>query len=153
MARTVLVSIRRIAGVAGWFGWCCQPFSGIVPGMQRVPTQDEVRQQIGPLDELDRKVLGGMVALWMADPRRLRDREWVAQQFVQVAVVAHGFQGEGDAASSDDVERVRLYANLRMAPILDVALSLFVRVAEDLRGTQGATIEQARDLVHGYLAE
>lgn len=132
--------------------WCARPFSGIVLAMQRVPTQDEVRQQIRPLDELDRKVLGGMVALLMREPHRLRDREWVAQQFVQVAVVAHGFQGEGDEASTDDVERVRLYANLRMAAILDAALALFVRVAEDLRSTQGATLEMARGLVHGYLA-
>jgi hypothetical protein len=120
--------------------------------MQRVPTQDEVRQQIQPLDELDRKVLGGMVALLMSEPKRLRDREWVAQQFVQVAVVAHGFAGEGDDASTDDVERVRLYANLRMSVILDATLALFVRVAEDLRGSQGATLEMARGLVHGYLA-
>jgi hypothetical protein len=119
--------------------------------MQRVPTQDEVRQQIQPLDALDRKVLGGMVALWMAEPQRVRDREWVAQQFVQVAVVAHGFQGEGDGASSDDVERVRLYANLRMAAILDIALQLLVRVAEDLRGTQGATMAAAHECLRGYL--
>ena len=36
--------------------------------MKQPPTPDELREIIAPLDDLDRKVLGGIVARWMAEP-------------------------------------------------------------------------------------
>jgi hypothetical protein len=120
--------------------------------MDHVPTPAELGELLRPLDNLDKKVLGGLVASWMAEPARVRDREWTAQTFVQVATVAHGFDGEQGPATSGDVERIRVYAQECMDRVVRVGLALFVRVAADLRerGT-GFTFADAQAAVVGYL--
>ncbi|HEB53257.1 MAG TPA: hypothetical protein ENI87_08395 [bacterium] len=120
--------------------------------MERVPTPDEVRALVQPLDELDRKVLGGLLALWMSEPARVRDREWTSQAFVQVATVAHGFDAEDGPATTEDVERIRRYAAEHMQRVVRVGLSLFVRVAHDLQDRAGGFgLDSARECVRSYL--
>ena len=119
--------------------------------MDRLPTPDETRALIAPLDDLDRKVLGGLVALWIAAPDRVRDREWTAEQFVHLATVAHGFAGDGPA-TTDDVERIRTYAQRRLEALVRIAFALFVRIADDLRprGAE-ATFADAQAAIARYL--
>ncbi|MCK5942747.1 MAG: hypothetical protein KAI24_12295 [Planctomycetes bacterium] len=120
--------------------------------MDQVPTPEQMHELVRPLDDLDRKVLGGLVALWMAEPDRIRDREWTAQQFVHVATVAHGFDGEAGPATTEDVERIRTYAQGHMEDVVRVGLSLFVRVAHDLQQREGGfSYENAKECVRGYL--
>ena len=70
--------------------------------MQTPPTPDEVRALIAPLVELDRKVLGGLAAVMIAQSDKVRDQEWLSEQFVHLAVVAHGIEDEdgGEAGAS-----------------------------------------------------
>jgi hypothetical protein len=120
--------------------------------MTQVPTPEEMRAQLAPLDPIDRKVLGGMVALWMAEPTKIRDQEWTAQQFVHVATVAHGFDAEEGPATTEEVERVRSYAQTRMDDILRIGLGLFIRVAQDMQGREGGfSYEDAQERVRSYL--
>ncbi|MCB9879998.1 MAG: hypothetical protein H6835_20595 [Planctomycetes bacterium] len=125
--------------------------------MDHLPTPDETRALVRPLDELDRKVLGGLVAVWMAEPGRIRDREWTSQQFVQIAIVAHGFDAADAAgapvgATSEDVERIRSYAQQHMERVVRVGFALFVRVANDLQQRAGGfTYENAQQCLRGYL--
>ncbi|MFN3244041.1 MAG: hypothetical protein ACE37K_21220 [Planctomycetota bacterium] len=120
--------------------------------MDHVPTPDEMHELVRPMNDLDRKVLGGLVALWMAEPGRVRDREWTSQQFVHVATVAHGFDGEQGPASTEDVEVIRSYAQTNMDQVLRVGLSLFVRVAHDMQEREGGfSYENAQECVRGYL--
>jgi len=122
--------------------------------MQHVPTAAEVKQRLTALDELDRKVVGGLVALCIANPSGLRDREWLAERFVHVATVAHGFPGEDGPATSDDVERVRLYAHARWNDVMLATVQLFVRTAADLRQRGGpADLAAAQAIVRGYLGK
>lgn len=120
--------------------------------MSRMPTPAEMHDLVRPLDDLDRKVLGGLVLLWIAAPQHVRDREWTAERFVQVATVAHGLDGDAGPATTADVERIQAYAQQHMARILQVGLSLFVRVAEDLkqRGA-GFAFADAQHVVRSYL--
>ena len=121
--------------------------------MAQVPTSDEMRAQLAPFEPTDRKVIGGMVALWMAEPTKIRDQEWTAQQFVHVATVAHGFDAEEGPATSEEVERVRSYAQTRMDDILRVGLALFIRVAQDMqRHDGGFSYEDAQERVRSYLS-
>lgn len=121
--------------------------------MPRPPTPSEVRALISPLDELDRKVLGGIVALMMASPGNVRDPEWLSEQFVNTAVVAHGFEGDAEA-STEDVQAIQDYARARMPDITLAAASLFVRIAEDLRESGSPlTLEAAKAVLQGYLAD
>lgn len=120
--------------------------------MDRIPTADDVRAELQALDALDRKVVGGLVALCMTLPHKVRDREWLAERFVHVATVAHGFDGEDGAATDDDVARVRLYAQLRFEAVARATLRLFVRVGDDLQRRGGAPdFATAQALVAGYL--
>jgi hypothetical protein len=120
--------------------------------MQSPPTSDEVRVLLTPLDELDRKVVGGLVALMMTKPGSVRDQEWIAEQFVNTAVIAHGFEGDAEA-SDEDVKTIQNYARARMPDLTLAAASLFVRIAEDLRQSGDApTLEAAKIILQGYLA-
>lgn len=125
--------------------------------MDHVPSVDEMRELVRPLGPLDRKVLGGLLAVWMTEPGRIKDREWTSQHFVQIATIAHGFEaadeaGETVQATPADIERIRSYAQQRMESVLRVGFALFVRVAVDLQQQQGGfTFENAQDCVRGYL--
>ena len=119
--------------------------------MQNVPSPEEVRALIRPLDERDRRVLGGLVALMITEPNKVRDQEWMSEKFVHVAVVAHGFDDQGEA-SSEDVALVQDYAQARMPDIVLAAANLFVRVAQDLESRpEKPTFDEARAVVREYL--
>ncbi len=110
-----------------------------------------MHEMVRPLEDVDRKVLGGLVALWMSDPSKMRDKEWTSTCFVHVATVAHGFDENG-AATSDDVDVIQKYANDRMATVLRVGFALFVRVANDMQEREdGFSFENAQESVRTYL--
>jgi hypothetical protein len=129
-----------------------QPTGGKILVMNQVPTPDEMHAMVQPLGELDRKVLGGLVALWMADPSKVKDREWTAHQFVRVATIAHGFEADDGPATSEHVEMIRAYANEHMEQVLRVGFALFVRIAHDLQEREGGfSYANAQECVRGYL--
>ena len=120
--------------------------------MNQLPTPDEMHAMVRPLDDLDRKVLGGLVALWMVDPSKVKDREWTAQQFVHVATVAHGFDTDEGPATTEHVDTIRAYAQGHMDQVIRVGFALFVRVAHDLQQLEsGFTYENAQQCVRQYL--
>ena len=120
--------------------------------MNQLPTSAEMHAMLAPTTDLDRKVLGGLVALWMVDPSKVKDREWTAEQFVHIAAVAHGFDGDDGPATNEHVEMIRSYAEGRMETVLRVGFALFVRVAHDLQQREGGfTYENAQECVRGYL--
>lgn len=121
--------------------------------MDRHPTPDEVAALVAPLDQRDRKVLGGLVVCMMREPQRVRDREWLSERFVELANVAqHG--GDRDSIATDaDVAAVAAYARARMTPVLNAAFALFLRTAADLQARGGVpTLAAAASVVRGYLA-
>jgi hypothetical protein len=120
--------------------------------MNQLPTNDEVHAMLRPLDDLDRKVLGGIVALWMSEPSKVKDREWTAQHFVHVATVAHGFDSNDGPATSEHVETIRSYAQASMDTVIRVGFALFVRVAQDMQERDGGfSYENAQECVRVYL--
>ncbi len=122
--------------------------------MQRPPTPDEVRELVRELDDRERKIAGGMLALMIVEPTKSRDQEWMSERFVQVAVVAHGFDPQGAHATTEDVATIESYARDHMGRIVKVALALFVRTAEELRDLgEGYTFDDAQRIVAGYLGE
>ena len=62
--------------------------------MTGAPSPESVRETLRALPDLDRKVVGGLLFLMIAEPERIRDQEWLSERFVRVAVVAHGFDAE-----------------------------------------------------------
>lgn len=120
--------------------------------MDSRPSKEQMQAMVQPLSDLDRKVLGGLVALWMAEPDKVKDREWTAQQFVHVATVAHGFDGSEGPATTEHVETIQAYARDRMEAVVKVGFSLFVRVAMDLQERGGGfNFDDAQAAVRQYL--
>jgi hypothetical protein len=120
--------------------------------MQGPPTVESVRAMLAPLAATDRKILGGVCAWMMAEPQRIRDREWISQRFVEVCGVALGAGDDGDAATTDDVERIRAFVQTRMGDLMAAAMAVFLRTAEDLRTGGGpVTMERASAIVKSYL--
>ena len=116
-----------------------------------LPTPEVMRDLVKPLGAIERKVLGGLVAVWIAEPNKVRDREWTSQQFVHLATVAHGFAEDDQPASTEEVEVVRRFATERMPTIVRIGFQLFARVAQDMQAREGFTFEDAQECVRGYL--
>jgi hypothetical protein len=122
--------------------------------MQQLPTADEVRALVRPLDDRDRRVLGGLVLLMVREPARVRDQEWLAERFVEVAVVAHGFAADEEHATSEDVAVIEGYAKARMRLVVNAAVALFVRTADELRARGGSySLADAHAVVRSYVGE
>jgi hypothetical protein len=120
--------------------------------MDAVPSAADVQALLAPLDARDRKVLGGLVLHMMREPQRVRDREWLAQRFVELATVAEHAGAAEAAATSDDVAEIAGYARVRMTSVLNAAFALFVRTATDLQERGGApTLADAHALLRAYL--
>jgi hypothetical protein len=114
------------------------------------PTPEDVRRALAPLDVREQKIVGGLFALMVQHPDRVRDREWIAEQLAQVVVLA----GEFAVDSPDEgVLAVKTYLEENAEELLKGALLLFQRVGLDLapRAEQGFTLEEALQLGLGYL--
>lgn len=85
--------------------------------------RDALRSRLAALDERQKKIAGGLMAVMFKNSERVRDREWISEQFVQVALLA------GEMA---DVDAVRDYAQQNIGPVLDACYLLFKTVGEDL---------------------
>ena len=86
-----------------------------------------------------------MLAVMFKNPERVSDRDWVTEQFVQVALLAGGFE---------DVEAVQGYAREQVTPVLNACFLTFRCVAEDLapRAAEGFTLEEAMFQAMTYFA-
>ena len=63
-----------------------------------------------------------------------------------------GANDDGDAATTDDVERIRAFVQTRMGDLMVAAMAVFLRTAEDLRvGGGPITMERASAIVKSYL--
>lgn len=121
-------------------------------GVNFPPTPDDVRALVAELDDRDRKVVGGLVTLMIAEPTRVRDHDWLAERFVHVAVLAHESPVDEERATTEDVETVQAYAKARMPSILNTAFALFFRTAEELKLLgESYTIDDARNIIATYL--
>lgn len=100
-----------------------------------------LRRDLSALDERQQKIVGAMMAILFKNPARVRDREWLAEQFTEVTLLAGGF--EADTSADDVVELVRedVCANIR--PLLDACIRLFQCVGDDLATRARPTHEDA----------
>lgn len=111
-----------------------------------------LRASLLACDDLDRKVIGGLVACCIAEPHQVRDGEWLLCRYVEVAAIAFGGSDAGPATTAD-VERVQGYVRARRDVVLRAALRLFVQTANELRAASSPpTLAAAQAIVQRYLA-
>lgn len=104
----------------------------------------DLRATLAHFDERRKKIVGGVLAVMIENPGRIREREWIAEQFTQVVLLASGLEDVDDA--QDGLAQIQTYARENIAPILNACYRLFQVVAEDLAasaGEEGFTREDA----------
>ena len=109
----------------------------------QVPSRDDLRATLSEFDETQTKVAGGVVAVMFAEPTRVRDREWMSEQFTQVALLTGQFEESGHAHEGLEVAQSWIQANI--TPVLNACFALFVHTADDLRQQHGERAFSASD--------
>jgi len=102
---------------------------------------DRLRGAIAAFDARQKKVLISVVATMMRHSDRVRDREWMAEQFASAVALAHDYSSVEDAG--EGIAEVQEYAAAHIDTILIVAYGLFAQVAQDLADVQGFSFEDA----------
>jgi len=109
-----------------------------------VPEPAALRAELARLSQEARKVVGGLVVVMMREPERVREREWVLENYTLLASDALGLD---DAAVAELQEFVRAERD----GVLNATMRLFLRVAQDLEGLGGEpTLGQATMVALSY---
>lgn len=99
--------------------------------------REQLRAQLAACDERRKKIIGGVLAVMFKNPERVREREWISEQFLQVALLAGDWEQDGggqELGSADQaVGLAQDYARANIDPILNACFALFACVGEDLR--------------------
>jgi hypothetical protein len=108
-------------------------------------TPEEVRAALADLDSRRQKVVVGLFTVMVREPERVREREWVARQLAEMAVLAGETEAGTTGAAEDAVREVQVFLRANGAELVAAALLLFQRVGLDLapRARDGLTLEDA----------
>ena len=110
--------------------------------MAEAPDRDALRATLADFDDRQRKIVGGMIAVMIENPHRVREREWISEQFTHVTLLASGF--EDVASVQAGMDQVQAYVRTNVTPLLNACFLLFLCVAEDMEGREDeATTEEA----------
>ncbi len=101
----------------------------------QVPSRDELRRSLSTFDEIQTKVAGGVLAVMFGEPTRVQDREWMSEQFTQVALLTGQFEEIEHA--HDGVEVAQAWIRANISQVMNACFALFVHVAEDMRKRHG----------------
>lgn len=115
----------------------------IASPMNALPDRDALRATLNTFDDRKKKIVGGMIVVMIENPERVKEREWIAEQYTQVALLASEFEGIGSV--NEGVERIQAYVRETMDEVLNACFLLFQFTAEDLapRLSEGVTREDA----------
>lgn len=116
--------------------------------MSTIPDRAALRAELSGFEDREKQIVGALFALMIAHPERVKDREWISEQFVRLA----GVHFDGEATRGGGVSlppELEAYTLEYSAPVLNACYALFVRVGEDLTES---TDSDANAAVHRALA-
>ena len=108
-----------------------------------LPGPAKIRASIGELDADEKKVLGGMIVVMIQNHAKIRDQEWIAENFTRLTVAALGRPVA--SAVDEDIEAVSQFIEKSMGPVLNVAFPLFAQVAADMAQQTGGAAFSLED--------
>ena len=108
-----------------------------------VPSRDQLRATLAHFDDVQTKAAGGVLAVMFGEPTRVQDREWMAEQFTQVALLTGQFDEVEHAHEGLEIAQRWIQANI--SPVLNACYALFVHVAEDMHQQHGEGAFSASD--------
>jgi len=112
-----------------------------MPGTPDNSGCEALRATLARLDGRQRKIVGGVIAIMIENPERVREREWIAEQFTQVALLACGFEDVGGVQEGGGL--LQVYVRENIDPLLNACYELFRRVGTDLAPRAGLSRQEA----------
>jgi hypothetical protein len=121
--------------------------------MSATDPRNDLRATLADLDDRQRKIVGGLIAVMIENPERVKEREWITEQFTQITLIAAEFEDVGSV--QEGVERVQTYVRANADELLATSYQLFQLVAEDLAPRVAEGISRTEAVAHalGYLAQ
>lgn len=115
-------------------------------------TPNDVKHALAKLDTRGQKIVGGLLAVMIKNPSRVREREWMAEQLTELTVLAGDFEAD---AAHEAVELVQQFLQANSEALVRAAFLLFQRVGLDMaeRVESGFTFEDAMECGLSYFAE
>jgi len=118
--------------------------------MTHIDPRAALRTTLAGFDERQQKIVGGVIAVMIENSDRVKEREWITEQFTQIVMLS------GDLEQVERVDQgidaVQAYVQTNIDPILSACYRLFQIVAEDLapRAKEGLSREDAVAHALGY---
>jgi len=109
-----------------------------------------LRATLASFDERQKKIVGGVIAVMIENSGRVKEREWITEQFTQIAMLSSDLEQVESVDRGVDV--IQVYVRTNIDPILSACYRLFQVVAEDLapRASEGLSREDAVAHALGY---
>lgn len=89
-----------------------------------------LRATLSAFDDRQRKIVAGMITVMIRSPERVREREWVVEQFTHLCLLAGDFEEIGGTHEGVDV--VQAYVRANIDALMNASFELFQRVAADM---------------------
>jgi len=94
------------------------------------PTSTALRRQLAELHPRQQKLVGGMITVMLRNANRIHEREWITEQFTQLALlVTESELAEDPVQAAQDTQE---FAQANINPVLNASFALFLRVRADL---------------------
>lgn len=119
------------------------------------PTSADTRAALAELDARHQKMVTGLFSVMVGSPQRVHDREWMAEQLIQVTLLAGGYEADSPDQGPDVVRVIETELRVHAPALLRAALLLFQRVGLDLaaRAKEGFSFEDALAQALSYLPQ
>jgi len=117
--------------------------------------REGLRDTLEGFDETQKKIVGGLIAIMIENPDLIRDREWIAEQFTQVTLLAVDVEdAEDESGPEQGMLKVQSYVQENVNLLLNACYLLFQVVGEDLasRVEEGFSREEAVAHALGYFS-
>ena len=94
------------------------------------PDRDRLRQTLSAFDARRQKIAGGMITVMIGNADRVRDREWICQQFTELVQMTGEIDDE--ATPPEVVAELQAYVQANIDAVMNACFELFLCVAEDM---------------------
>ena len=121
------------------------------------PDRNRVRRTLSTFDARRQKIAGGMIAVMIGNAERVRDREWICQQFTEIVQMTNEVEDEADPQAV--VSELQAFVRDNIDAVLNACFELFLCVAEDMSAqtdaspTQSAAVARAMTYFHSETPE
>lgn len=118
--------------------------------MAEEASEDRLRPALAALDAREKKIVGSVVTTMIGHSDRVRDREWMSEQFVAAVALASDLEAAPDP--EEGLAAVQAYAREHIDRLMTLAFGLFSRTASDMGERDSFTFEDAVARATEYLA-